>query len=177
MPPSCTGKLTHNWDTPLAFAYANMELARLTPAVPFTVLGVRYSLGGEGSGGTIPCDSTVPHRVDLWVDTSATPGSSPALTATLQATPANQATLVATTLALDSPVRLEIGDHLFLAVEMSGETTGKAMCIVTCDSTGDESFTSWTNDPVNNSPPYSWTPYKTMGAAQDLSILALGFEH
>jgi hypothetical protein len=178
-PPGCTDKLTHNWDTPFAFAYANMELTRLTPAsAPFIVVGARYILGGTGTGGSIPCDSTVPHRVDLWVDTSTTPASTPALATTIKIAPATQGTLVATSVSLGSPLRLESGEHLFVAVEMSNQVNDKAMCIVTCGAgtTGEKSFTSWTNATVNNSPPYSWTSYKAMGSTQELAILALGFE-
>jgi hypothetical protein len=179
VPPGCSDKLTHNWDTPFAFAYANMELALLTPAsAPFIVVGVRYLLGGTGMGGSIPCDSIVPHRVDLWVDTSTTPASTPALAATVQAAPATQSTLVATSISLGSPLRLESGEHLFVAVEMSNKVNDKAMCIATCGggTTGEKSFTSWTNATVNNSPPYSWKSYKAMGSTQELSTLALGFE-
>jgi hypothetical protein len=179
VPPTCISKVTHNWDTPFAFAYANMELTLLTPASPpFTVVGVRYILGGTGTGGKIPCDSTVPHRVDVWVDKVTTPAASPTLAATVNAAPKTQAKFVATAVTLGSPLSLKTGEHLFAAVEMSNKTSGKAMCIVTCGSgtTGEKSYTSWTNATINNTPPYKWSSYKTMGSTQELSTVALGFE-
>ena len=176
--PGCVERYTHNWDTEYSFAYANMELARLTPASAFTVLAVRYTLGGTGTG-SVPCNSTVPHRVDLWVDAATTPAASPTLATSTQAGPAPAAKTVVVAPGIEPALRLQSGQHLFVAVELSDKVSGSAMCIATCGTgaTGDRSYTSWTAaSTANNVPPYTWSSYSAMGAAQELVILALGFE-
>jgi len=178
--PGCAANYTHNWDTPYAFAYANMELARLSPTSgPFTVLGVRYLLGGTGTSSSIPCDSTVPHRADIWVDTTTTPSSSPTVAVSFDVAPTTQGKAVAMALALETSIRLESGDHLFVAVELSNKVDGKAMCIANCTAgtAGASSYTSWTGASIlNNAPPYSWSSYQAMGTPRDLATLALGFD-
>ena len=127
---------------------------------------------------TARSDSAAPHRVDVWVDTATAPVANPTLAATVNTAPKIQAKFVAAAVTLGSSIQLKAGESLFVAVEMSNQTSGKAMCIVTCGAgtTGEKSYTSWTNALANNSPPYLWTSYSTMGSTQELSTQALGFE-
>ena len=112
---------------PDAKEYGHLFAARLTPkAYPFTVTNIRYTL----SQGKDKCSNVIAHRVEIYVSSKTAPDNSPTIKATIKV-PATTVTsgsrLVA--LKLAAPIKLQTGEHIYIAVEMATDTSGKVICL------------------------------------------------
>ncbi len=124
----------------------HLYAARLTPpSYPFEVTEVQYELMGGGE-----CDSTTAHRVEVFVDSATTPSNSPTITQLdISATGTTEFVRVVTA-QLPSPITLQTGEHLFVAVEL---VTIEASCIATCGGATVADRDWWSNAVAA---PYSW---------------------
>jgi hypothetical protein len=142
--------------------------ARLTPtSYPFTVATVRYELNGEASG----CTNLLGHKVMVFVAETSTPPATPTGVVTIPvpaATSAGPHRVLEQ--ALPSPITLTSGQHLFVAVEMTGDSSG-TLCLVACDGSGIADRNWWSNAVA---PPYPWTTLASFGITANLKIDALG---
>lgn len=143
----------------------DMKVVRLTPAAyPFTVTHVRYGLEGNLAP---ECDNTLAHRVEVFAASGHAPESSPSIAETIDvpavaSAPAERLVV----LPLATPLTLQGGEHLFVAVEQAGNAT-HSMCLYMCLTTvADRNY--WSESTVA---PYTWEPYST----GNLTIEALGY--
>jgi hypothetical protein len=105
--------------------------ARLTPpAYPFTVDRIAYTVA-DGAAGSVTCTGTLAHRVRLYVDSGLAPPSN-------ETTELSIPTIDSSALGhlgrdvdeqLDTPLVLSAGEHLFIAVELTG-THPNVMCVI-----------------------------------------------
>ena len=155
---------------PDAKEFGHLFAARLTPAsYPFTVTNIRYML----SKGTDKCSPTIAHRVELYVSSKTAPEASPTIAATIKvptATITASSRLVA--LKLATPVKLQNGEHLYIAVEMASGTGGKAVCMDVCDNNGIKDRNYWSNA---TKAPYKWATLDSFGMKVNAMIEALGY--
>ncbi len=144
----------------------DMKVVRLTPSsFPFTVTHVRYAIEGSLA---IECDNTLAHRVEVFATSGHAPESSPTIAETIvvpAVTSAPSERIMV--LPLVTPLELQGGEHLYVAVEQAGNAT-HSMCMYTCleNPTADRNY--WSESAAA---PYTWEPYNT----GNLSIEALGF--
>ncbi|MBW2454903.1 MAG: hypothetical protein JRI68_10345 [Deltaproteobacteria bacterium] len=132
--------------SPAAGEAGHLYAARLTPpSYPFQVTEVQYELMGSGE-----CDNTFAHRVEVFVDSATTPPNSPTITLLdIAATGANETVRVVTA-QLPSPITLQTGEHLFVAVEL---VTIETSCVAVC-SNATVSDRDWWSNAV--AVPYNW---------------------
>ncbi len=124
----------------------HLYAARLTPpSYPFLVTEVQYELAGGGD-----CDSSFAHRVEVFVDSATTPAASPTVTQLdIVATSGTEPVRVVTA-QLPSPITLQTGEHLFVAVEL---VTVDTSCIAACGGATITDRDWWSNA---TAAPYSW---------------------
>src|SRR6266487_1845628 len=101
-----------------------LAAARLTPqAYPFQVTGVEYVLAMGDPTMNDPCDATLPHRVEVYVDTNVQPSNTPTIAAQLDMPGMPNVapgTAVVVNAPLPTPISLSAGDNVFVAVELAG---------------------------------------------------------
>ncbi|MFH1130575.1 MAG: hypothetical protein V1754_04525 [Pseudomonadota bacterium] len=147
----------------------HLAAVRLTPFYyPFTVASVSYSL--NGSSGT--CNTGVAHRVEVFVDTTVTPNANPTIAETINVPAGTSAPLSREVkLPLTTPIKLQKGEHIFIAVEMAGDITGLNICLVACASAGPVDRNYWSNA---TQAPYAWATMASRGTNVNFFIHAWG---
>jgi hypothetical protein len=131
---------------PVSGEAGHLIAARLTPpSYPYEVTEVQYELVGAA-----PCDSSFGHRVEVFVGTDDAPANDPAATRLDVPAAVTTEPVRVVQLTLPSPITLQSGEHLFVAVELVHEGTS---CIGMCDGAGDWTRNYWSNA---QSAPYSW---------------------
>lgn len=132
--------------TPAENEAGHLYAVRLTPpSYPFEVTEVQYELFG-----TEECDSTTAHRVEVFVDTATTPPASPTITQLdIPATGTTEPVRVVTA-QLTSPITLQTGEHLFVAVEL---VNIGGSCMAACGGATIADRDWWSNAAAA---PYSW---------------------
>jgi len=151
-----------------------LAAARLTPpAYPFQVTGIEYEIAMGDTANGDPCDATLPHRVEIYVDKNVVPSNTPTIAAQLDNpgtpnVPANTALIVKTDLT--TPITLSTGDNLFVAVELAG-TAEKHLCVLLCAGTGADDRNYWSNATM---PPYNWATLASFNNDSNLAIGANG---
>ncbi len=142
---------------------------RLTPKTyPFTAFRIRYSLWHNP---TNLCDSTLAHKVLVFVGTQTKPEATPTIKDTLNIPKAplpSAERLVEQDLT--TPLTLQQGEHLFIAVEMAGDTQKGTVCVISCEGKGLQDTNYWSGA---SAPPYTWTSMVDQGNG---SMEALGYE-
>lgn len=144
----------------------DMKIVRLTPpGYPFTVTHVRYGLEGNLAP---ECDNTLAHRVEVFAASGHAPESSPSIAETIDvpavtSAPSERMVL----LPLATPLTLQGGEHLFVALEQVGNAT-HSMCLYMCLDNVSVDRNYWSESAAA---PYTWEPYST----GNLAIEALGY--
>lgn len=139
---------------PLQSEIGHLAASTLSPTTyPFTVTELAYDLlGGQD------CDSTLAHRVDVFVIDGKAPPSSPSTEAvSFEAidVPANagSSTGRTVTLPLENPIVLSQGQSLVVAVEMAAGEGTATSCIALCVDTAPTESSWWSNAAAE---PYAW---------------------
>jgi len=152
----------------------HLAAIRLTPLkYPFTVKKVRFTLVGATTKEPA-CDATRALRVEVWTGSQVKPDAKPTLKETLQAAKDTSASGDRKVLlTLKTPVTLIKGEHLFVAVELPGETTptNKRACLLLCDGKGTADRNYWSGA---KAAPYKWVTLSSFSITKDLGIEALG---
>ncbi len=150
-----------------------LAAGRLTPPTyPFQVTSIEYELV-MNDPASAPCDATLAHRVEIYVDTNVTPSNTPVIAATFDVAampgiPVNTHRLVTRTLA--TPITLTAGQNLFVAVELAG-TGPDHLCIPLCAGTGADDRNYWSNATM---PPYNWATLASFNNMDNLRVGANG---
>ncbi len=150
--------------------YGHLFAARLTPAkYPFTVTNIRYTL----SQGKDKCANVIAHRVEVYVSKKTTPDNNPTIKTTLKV----PATTVIVgprkvVLTLPTPITLQTGEHIFVAVEMATDKTKQVICMDVCDKNGIKDRNYWSNA---TKPPYKWATLESFNMKVNAMIEALGY--
>jgi hypothetical protein len=131
----------------------HLYAARLTPpSYPFEITEIHYELVGDD-----PCDSSPAHRVEIFVDTAVAPAASPSVTQLdIPAAGATEPVRVVKEI-LPSPITLQSGEHLFVAVELVNQGSS---CLAVC-----EGAAAWDRDYWSNATgaPYAWQALSDYG--------------
>ncbi len=149
--------------------------ARLSPpAYPFDISLVNYTVG-DGAAGEVMCSGTLAHQLALYVSSSTTPPENEAPTLSISVFELDP-TLIghmgrAVSEAIDPPLRLEQGEHLFVAVQLVG-VHPDVLCVHVNDDDayeGDRSY--WSG---NTAAPYGWVRLDSLGLPGSLLYTAYG---
>jgi hypothetical protein len=138
---------------------------RLTPpSFPFTVTSVHYAL--IHNPGT--CDADGAHDVLVFTGTGTTPPGTPAgetISVAAASTPTPAGTRRAMDLTLDTPVVVNSGEELFVAVQM--QRIGDPLCLEECLDPGEADRNFWSAAPA---PPFPWRTLASYGNDGTLTI-------
>jgi len=154
---------------PLPWEVGHYAANRLTPpAWPFIVDSISYELD-EQSG----CRGDVDHTVLVWAESSLIPSATPVLLETIHVPAGGVAVGTARTydVPLSSPLELDAGEHLFVAIEMVLSDSGEFTCLTTCGGHSDPEAGFWSNDTAT---PFPWTTLSSFGLDGDYKIDAHG---
>jgi hypothetical protein len=138
---------------PLPGNEGHLYAVRLTPpSYPYRVTEVHYELDGSDS-----CDPSAPHRVELSVGSGVEPSNTPNLVATLQIPAGDSAASFRVVKEqLPTPIVLQAGEQLFVAVSLPWETS----CIAGCHGAQEADRDYWSNA---TQPPYDWVTLMSYG--------------
>ena len=145
--------------------------ARLTPpTTPFVVERISYALRDVPE---FECDAALGHDVLLFVGGTAPDASPSSEVQHIDVPPAPGLTERPLDLALPTPVRLEAGQSLYVAVQLNGDTTS-AMCLASCgDGPAIEGVDFWSNA---TTAPFAWADLVgELGLPTNLDVHAQGF--
>ncbi len=156
---------------PVPSEFGQFAATRLTPpSYPYSIIAIRYHL----SDITAFCKE-LPHRTFLFVESSAIPGATPQeLTSwDVAADSAAEDGWVEHTLA--APIVLDAEEHLFIAVEMTGDGR-EVLCLSACAEAAGASVHApernfWSNA---TEPPYVWAALETFDVLINLHAEAFG---
>jgi hypothetical protein len=136
------------------------------PTTPFEVREIGYFLAEGDLTGLEPCDPTLPHRVELWVDEEeipAPPPSAPAVrfaateeqTAAGRSASADGVPIISDfRVAVDPPVVIAPGERLLVALQRVA-TVDRVMCPAACFAGGTPlPERAWSG--LGTSPPFDW---------------------
>ncbi len=130
----------------------HVAAGKLSPQrYPFAVGTIGYKLSVTSS-----CTATIDHRVDVYVTSSDSIEEEPTVVATFtvpaSAEDSNNPFFV-NELVLDSPIVLQSGEHLVVAVEQAADTTSRSTCLAACLG-GTSGVNFWSNA---TQAPFAWT--------------------
>jgi hypothetical protein len=161
------------WDgvSPAANENGHLYAVRLTPpSYPYTVTEVVYEMFHDGGRN---CDSSRAHRVEVFVGNAATPDNNPTNPAMIDVPAVNigNGTRVVTE-TLPSPLTLQMGEHLFVGVEMiAGDVDDGPTCLATCGGATVTDRDWWSNAAAA---PYNWATLSSFGIDNHARIGANG---
>lgn len=146
---------------------------RLTPpTTPFYVSSVTYMLWDGTFASGERCDSTLPHRVQLFVGTGTEPPSTPMVSKLIQHS-GNEGQQTPPfnvyELPLEAPITLNSGEDLWVAIEATSEQP-RVTCVATCRD-GSAGRDYWSNAAE---PPYPWVPNATFDVHVTLGVAMVG---
>jgi hypothetical protein len=136
----------------------HLAATTLTPsAYPFEVTAVAYDVLGTAAAGA--CNSTLAHRVDVFVIAGSEPPADPddAVSVVSLDVAADPAATDSRTVevALDEAIVLEDGQSLVVAVQMVGDAElATSLCLQGCRDTGGVAGLDWWSNAAL--PPYAW---------------------
>lgn len=122
------------------------------PGTPFNVESISYSLDDS-----LPfCNAELAHWVYVFVDTDLVPdvNATPVDMLYVPSTTVTAATREVT-MALNSVVQVQDGEHLFIAVQMESGGFMDDLCLNTCTDDTTPEATYWSG---GSSPPFGWSP-------------------
>jgi hypothetical protein len=167
---NCMGTYFHGWDKTNVRPKDPLMIAAAlgTTTSSFTVASVQYRLWNQTS--TEPCDNTLPHRADVWVDNLSFPVPNPVVGETIDIpTATGTQSLRVVDLALTSPLQITQGENVLVAVEIRPDAAKiKALCLAVCDGTGATTFGT-----MGSTSPYKWGDWTTYG--KEAAVFAHGF--
>jgi hypothetical protein len=149
----------------------DLAAARITPpSYPFEVTSVSYKLTGQ----TAVCGTDIAHAVRVFAaPTADAPPAEPADVQRIEVDGAatdERARIV--TLPLDTPIVLEDGEDLFVAIEMAAnQALTVAVCLDGCAIQAEDRRQFWSTE---SEAPHSWATLYSYGIAQDYAIWATG---
>ncbi|APR88272.1 hypothetical protein A7982_13621 [Minicystis rosea] len=138
---------------PLPGNEGQLYAVRLTPpSYPYKVTDVHYELAGIGD-----CDSSAPHRVEFSVGSGVAPSNTPNLVAKLDIPTGDAAASFRVVKKnLPSPIILQAGEQLFVAVSLTWGTS----CIAACHDAEEADRDYWSNA---TQAPYDWATLMSYG--------------
>jgi len=112
------------------------------------------------------------HKVLVFRGTSAAPAATPVLDATLTVPASGPDPLGSRVerLPLDTPITLSEGEHLFVAVEMVGQTPAE-LCVLACGEDGADDRNYWSNAVAA---PFPWATMASFDLDESFLIEAIG---
>lgn len=143
---------------------------RLTPpSWPFEVQEIGYTLVSGDYGPS--CHSDLAHRVEVYVTSTNAPPNTPTPVTTIEV-PAHTIDLPFRSVdhILEAPIVLAAGEHLHVAVQMTGAWPDVA-CLQNCRELPDAGRDYWSNAVA---PPFDWRALGTFGIGGNLSVHATG---
>ncbi len=146
----------------------HLAASRLTPpGAPFTVESVSWTLRNAAD-----CNASAAYRVDVWVESSATPSATPVVIESI-AFPASAPVRSWETMTarLTTPITLNAGESLMVGVEMLYAGAGDHSCIQMCNDATVPDTSFWSN---SDTTPYAWVPLTDFGLDGNLTISASG---
>lgn len=157
---------------------SHLAAATLTPtAYPYEVTSVGYVVIGAPTDSL--CNSTLAHRVDVYVIDGTEPPADPAADAVSELSIAVDADAAATDyrlveLDLETPIVLEDGQSLVVAVELApDEEVATSICIESCQDTGGVAGLDWWSNA--DEAPYAWADMVAdFGFASNFTTHAIG---
>lgn len=149
--------------------------ARLSPPrYPFDVRLISYVVG-DGAAGSVSCSGTLSHQLELLVssDTAPPENEAPALRVTIPEVDRAEIGHVGRTvnLPIDPPIRLEMGEHLFVAVQLPGSHPD-VLCVQVNDQDAYEGNRSYWSGATEA--PYAWVQLDSLGLPGSLLFTAYG---
>jgi hypothetical protein len=155
-----------------------LTASRITPETwPFRVDEVRLQVAGysEVGGEVGTCDATTPFRVDLIRVTDAVPPETPEVTAAIDValdTPDGDP-LHQFRLALDTPIELQAGESLLVAVHMEHPDDAHNVCVGACGAPATAGTDFWS---TSATPPYGWDAFEDqdINGVANLDIALVG---
>ncbi len=162
------------WLFPNAGEEGQLAAARLVPdSHPFTVTDIAYPLAGGSDHGSVDCVNGRAHRVEVFVGSDTFPEASPSQVQVIDVPEtANSDADRRVELTLDSPVTLNEGESLFVAVELVGSHP-RVSCMLTClevPELADRNY--WSNA---TEAPYSWAQLSSYGIPGNIHLEAGGY--
>ena len=156
-PHACTDTYeTH----PLVGEEDNLAAAKLTPpSYPATVTAVSWRLA-HGTYGTDPafCDAGLAYEVLVFKGYGTTPPSTPTILETITVAAASLPSYDETytfSQTLSSPITLNTGEKLYVAVRMTGDPEEDVVCVSLCKNTDwRRKLNFWSN---SADAPYPWS--------------------
>lgn len=151
----------------------HLAAARLTPkSYPFTVTQIRYAL--LPAVPSVPCDTGLAHRVEVFVDKATAPPASPTATRTFNNPKVpNGTTFRVITHDVIPPIVLQQGDQLYVAVELRYDSASSFSCLRSCwDTTAPTDRDYWSNAKTS---PYPWVKLSSFGVTAFYSTQAVGY--
>jgi hypothetical protein len=146
--------------------------ARLTPAsYPVEVAKIVVDLNhGATNGAGAQCDASLSTKAMVFKGTEVTPTASPASAQEVEVSIATPTSGDASyTFDLTSPVTLQTGEHLFVALQVR-EGGGKSTCIAGCAYTsGGEDRNYWA---VETTAPFAWTKLSAWDIKMNIGLKA-----
>lgn len=153
--------------SPLAGEETHWIAARLTPpSYPFTVNAVRYGLA-QGEHGSVTCDNGLAHALEIFVGTDVAPVASPSVVEHVDVAASAAVDGIRTfdhTLA--SPLTLQAGEYLFVAVQNAGVSPTDCTCFAACKPGYQPDTNYWSNA---GAPPYPWATLESFGASLEVN--------
>lgn len=146
---------------------------RLTPpSYPFTVTKVRYTLF-SGPQNSVTCDNGLAHQADVFVGTAVIPPATPAVVEHFDVpASADVPGLKIFDHALATPLTLEAGEFLFVAVQNAGTSPNDCTCFGSCEGapfTEDANYWSYAG-----APPYAWDTLESSQIKVNYTVCADG---
>jgi hypothetical protein len=136
-------------------------VARLSPtSYPFTVVLVGYKLWSKNNNSSIKtCDAHIAHKLAVWVSDKTKPEDTPTMAFTKDVpewTSSSTMTMRTVEISLDTPIQLQSGEHLYVAVQVRRDPDDNAltMCLQACvgEKLVERSFIS-----SDAAAPYTWS--------------------
>jgi hypothetical protein len=158
------GYVQPDYLAPYADEVNQWAATRLTPdGFPFFVTDVSY-YAGEGQGSFGPYyDPTLAHGVKIYVGSDLEPpkDATPEIEFEVDIDESMPAYNLIQ-LSLDQPIRLDEGEHLFVAIESAGSYADSVVAVLSCRQTSGLTTTYWS---YTVSQPWNW------GAVEDLDLM------
>jgi hypothetical protein len=131
----------------------HLAAARLTPpSYPFVIVFVRYTLLGYLE----QCDPGLAHGVDVFVGSDVAPPATPTVIQHIDVAMTNNDEQQRVMLhELSTPLTLNEGEHIFVAVRMTGTNPQPLLCVQSCSGPAYQQDRNYWSNAV--APPYPWT--------------------
>ncbi len=172
LPDGCP---VYTYTGPVAGEEDHFIAGRLTPpSAPYQVTEIGFGLQHDTFGGL--CDSTIDVEVIVFVSSSATPPATPTVLETITVPGALPPSWTANRfihLTLSTPVTLQAGEELFIAMRNGGAYPSAVTCPLMCNDADNfvEDRNWWSNA---GTPPYPWATLGSFNIDGTFDVWAIG---